>query len=58
MKFEELDNKDIFYMKKAISIAEKGEVFVSPNPLVGCVIVKDKKISTIYGVLFSKKYKK
>ena len=44
MKFEELDNKDIFYMKKAISIAEKGEGFVSPNPLVGCVIVKDNKI--------------
>lgn len=33
-----------FYMKRAIELAENGEGFVSPNPLVGAVIVKDGKI--------------
>lgn len=31
-------------MQHAISLAEKGTGFVSPNPLVGAVIVKDNKI--------------
>ena len=30
------------FMKKALELAEKGNT--SPNPLVGCVIVKDNKI--------------
>ena len=29
------------YMKTAIELAKKGEGYVSPNPLVGAVIVKD-----------------
>lgn len=35
---------DIQYMKRALSLAEKGEGFVNPNPMVGCVIVKKGKI--------------
>lgn len=36
---------DIKWMKKAIQLAESGRGFVSPNPLVGCVIVnKDGKL--------------
>jgi diaminohydroxyphosphoribosylaminopyrimidine deaminase/5-amino-6-(5-phosphoribosylamino)uracil reductase len=31
-------------MQKAIELAEKGEGYVSPNPLVGAVIVKDGEI--------------
>lgn len=36
-------NKE-FYMKKAIELAKKGTGWVSPNPLVGAVIVKDDEI--------------
>nr|WP_242985315.1 bifunctional diaminohydroxyphosphoribosylaminopyrimidine deaminase/5-amino-6-(5-phosphoribosylamino)uracil reductase RibD [Vallitalea okinawensis] len=32
------------WMKRAITIAQKGEGFVNPNPLVGAIILKDKKI--------------
>ncbi len=32
------------FMKKAMILAQKGLGSVSPNPLVGCVIVKDDKI--------------
>lgn len=35
---------DEFYMKRAIELAKRGEGFVSPNPLVGAVIVKDGKV--------------
>ena len=35
---------DIEYMKQALELAKKGRGFVNPNPLVGSVIVKDKKI--------------
>lgn len=38
----ETDKKQ--YMQKAIELAQKGEGFVNPNPLVGAVIVKDGKI--------------
>lgn len=31
-------------MARAIELAKKGEGFVEPNPMVGCVIVKDGKI--------------
>lgn len=31
-------------MKEAIELAKKGAGFVSPNPMVGCVIVKNNKI--------------
>lgn len=34
-------NNDKIWMQRALSLAEKGAGFVSPNPLVGCVIVSD-----------------
>lgn len=36
--------ENIYYMERAITLAQKGEGFVSPNPMVGAVIVKDNKI--------------
>lgn len=33
-----------YFMKKAIELADKGKGFVNPNPLVGAVIVKNRKI--------------
>ena len=41
------------YIKSAINLAKKGSGNVSPNPMVGCVIVKDGKI---IGKGFHKKY--
>ena len=38
-----LDNHDD-YMNQALTLAQKGRGKVSPNPLVGCVIVKNGKI--------------
>ena len=38
-----LDNHDD-YMNQALTLAQKGRGKVSPNPLVGCVIVKDGKV--------------
>jgi len=35
---------DIRYMQRALAVAEGGIGFVSPNPVVGCVIVKDGRI--------------
>jgi len=35
---------DIKYMQAALSLAEKGRGFVEPNPMVGCVIVKDGQV--------------
>ena len=35
---------DKAYMKMALSIAEKGRGFTSPNPIVGAVVVKDGKV--------------
>lgn len=35
---------DIYFMKKALDLAKKGASYVYPNPMVGCVIVKDNKI--------------
>ncbi len=35
---------DEFYMRRALEIAKKGEGHVSPNPMVGAVIVKEGKI--------------
>ena len=32
------------YMKMAIDLAKKGQGRVSPNPMVGCIIVKNGKI--------------
>ena len=33
--------KDIEFMRRAIALARKGGGYVHPNPLVGCVVVKD-----------------
>jgi diaminohydroxyphosphoribosylaminopyrimidine deaminase/5-amino-6-(5-phosphoribosylamino)uracil reductase len=35
---------DNFYMRRALKLARKGECTVSPNPMVGCVIVRDGRI--------------
>ena len=32
---------DMQYMQQALELARGGLGFVSPNPLVGCVLVKD-----------------
>ncbi|WP_313904117.1 bifunctional diaminohydroxyphosphoribosylaminopyrimidine deaminase/5-amino-6-(5-phosphoribosylamino)uracil reductase RibD [Thalassotalea sp. PS06] len=34
-------NNDYQYMQRAIELAKKGEYTTSPNPMVGCVLVKD-----------------
>jgi riboflavin-specific deaminase-like protein len=44
---------DSFFMHRAIELAKKGTGFVSPNPLVGAVIVKENEI---IGEGFHKKY--
>ena len=35
---------DAFYMNRALRLARKGEAWVSPNPMVGAVIVKENRI--------------
>ncbi len=35
---------DIRWMRRAIELARRGEGLVEPNPMVGCVIVKDGRI--------------
>ncbi len=35
---------DEFYMNRALKLARKGEAWVSPNPMVGAVIVKGNRI--------------
>ena len=32
------------YMNRAIALAKKGWGYTSPNPMVGCVVVKEGKI--------------
>jgi len=44
---------DEYFMNKAVELAEKGRGFVSPNPLVGAVIIKNGKI---IGEGFHKKF--
>ncbi|MBR1419124.1 MAG: bifunctional diaminohydroxyphosphoribosylaminopyrimidine deaminase/5-amino-6-(5-phosphoribosylamino)uracil reductase RibD, partial [Synergistaceae bacterium] len=38
------NNIDEFYMRRALELAKLGMGFTAPNPLVGCVIVKDNEI--------------
>ncbi len=38
------DHADQLFMQRAIELAHLGKGFVSPNPLVGCVIVQEGKI--------------
>lgn len=40
----EIEKKDEFYLARCLQLALKGKGYVSPNPMVGCVIVKDNKI--------------
>jgi diaminohydroxyphosphoribosylaminopyrimidine deaminase/5-amino-6-(5-phosphoribosylamino)uracil reductase len=35
---------DVYYIKKALELARKGEGYTSPNPLVGAIVVKDGEI--------------
>src|SRR3989344_7514756 len=37
-------SRDEHYMKQALSLAEKALYRTNPNPAVGCIIVKDRKI--------------
>lgn len=46
-------DKDVFWMQRALDLATLGSGFVAPNPLVGCVIVKNDRI---IGEGFHKKY--
>ncbi len=39
-----MSEKDEYYMNLALSLAAKGTGFTSPNPLVGCVIVKNNRV--------------
>ena len=42
-------NSDFYYLKQAISAAKKGYGFVSPNPMVGAVLVSaDNQVFTSY----------
>lgn len=45
--------KNNFYINECINLAKKGAGFVSPNPLVGCIVVKNGKI---IGKGYHKKY--
>ncbi|XP_020210649.1 riboflavin biosynthesis protein PYRD, chloroplastic [Cajanus cajan] len=38
------ENDDGFYIRRCVELARKALGFTSPNPLVGCVIVKDGKV--------------
>ena len=38
------EEEKISYMRRCLSLAKKGMGRVSPNPMVGCVIVKDGRI--------------
>ncbi|KAG5009206.1 hypothetical protein AAZX31_07G068800 [Glycine max] len=40
----ENDDDDGFYIRRCVELARKAVGFTSPNPLVGCVIVKDGKV--------------
>ena len=44
MKFDSRYQEDNYYMKKALELAKLGIGAVNPNPLVGCIIVKDGKV--------------
>lgn len=37
-------NEKVTFMRRALELAQKGEGFVNPNPLVGALIVKDGRI--------------
>ncbi len=39
-----MSDTDVQYMKRALRLAQRGEGFVEPNPMVGCVIVKNSQV--------------
>ena len=39
-----MDWPELKYMEEAIRLAEKGRFSVSPNPMVGCVIVNEGSV--------------
>ncbi len=39
-----MEEPELKYMEEAIKLAEKGRFSVSPNPMVGCVIVKEGSV--------------
>ena len=43
-KKSDFSPQDHQYMQRAIKLAEQGHYTTSPNPRVGCVIVKDGEI--------------
>jgi diaminohydroxyphosphoribosylaminopyrimidine deaminase / 5-amino-6-(5-phosphoribosylamino)uracil reductase len=40
----DVSESDLAFMKRALALAEKGRGHVSPNPMVGAVVVKDGRI--------------
>ena len=40
----QMKNIDQYYIQQALTIAKRGQYTVSPNPMVGCLIVKNGKI--------------
>ena len=46
-------DKEVLWMQRALDLANMGSGFVAPNPLVGCVILKN---DTIIGEGFHQKY--
>ena len=50
----ELREMDEFYMRRALELAEKGRGWVSPNPVVGAVIVRDD--GTVIGEGYHERY--
>eukprot|EP00210_Caulerpa_lentillifera_P009201 g8772.t1 len=43
-KTQNVTNTDLNFMKRALNLAEKGSGRTFPNPVVGCVIVKNNKV--------------
>jgi len=41
---EQVQMNDIDFMRQALDLAKKGEGYVEPNPMVGCVLVRDGQI--------------
>src|SRR3712207_4319816 len=39
-----LFRSDILYMTRALELAARGQGYVEPNPMVGCVIVRDGEV--------------
>lgn len=38
------DKRDVFFLKETLRLAKKGAGWTNPNPMVGCVIVKNGRI--------------